>query len=154
MAGYIDVDYLRAIGSVPGALLTELEVNEPGRLEAMIAAVSRLVDSRLFKRYATPFKEPVPEAIKFAVAQIVSHQVRVVIGFDPSSEQDAQIVKARDDAFAWLTEAANASEGLVELPLREPDPGKADEAGVSRRKARAFSYRSAIDWHRAQRERR
>jgi phage gp36-like protein len=153
MAAYFDVDYLRMMGSVPGAVLDEFETANPGRLDGMIAAVSRLIDSYLFKRYATPFSDPVPEAVKFHGTQILSHQLRVVIGFDPGSKQDDQIVQARADAFAWLEKAANARDGLVELPLREPEAGKKDAAGVSRRKARAFSFASAIGWHRAQKDR-
>lgn len=153
MAGYFDVDYLGMMGSVPGAVLTDFETSNPGRLAAMTVAISRLMDSYLFKRYATPFADPVPEVVKFHGTQIMSHQLRVIIGFDPGSAQDDQIVKARDAAFAWLEQAANSRDGLVELPLREPDPGKADATGVSRHKARAFSYRSAIDWHREQKGR-
>lgn len=153
MAGYFDVDYLKTMGSVPEAVIDEFEVANPGRLAKMIEAVSRLIDSYLFKRYATPFGDPVPEAVKFHGTQILSHQLRVIIGFDPGSRQDEQIVDARNAAFAWLEQAANARDGLVELPLREPATGEKDASGVARRKARAFSYRSAIDWHRAQKER-
>lgn len=153
MAAYFDVEYLRNMGSVPGAELDAFEVSYPNRLDALIEAVSRLMDSYLFKRYATPFKEPVPEVVKFHGTAILSHQLRVIIGFDPGSKQDEQIIQARTDAFAWLEKAANARDGLVELPLREPEPGKGDVSGVSRRKARAFSFASAIDWHRARRGR-
>jgi phage gp36-like protein len=153
MAGYFDVSYLGMMGSIPASVLAEFEAANPGRVAAMIVAISRLMDSYLFKRYATPFVAPVPEAVKFHGTQILSHQLRVIIGFDPGSAQDEQIVDARKAAFAWLEQAANSRDGLVELPLREPDPGKADAAGVSRHKARAFSYRSAIDWHREQKGR-
>lgn len=153
MTGYFDVDYLRMMGSVPGAVLDEFEEANPGRLAKMIVAISRLIDSYLFKRYATPFAEPVPEVVKFHATQILSHQLRVIIGFDPGSRQDEQIVDARNAAFAWLESAANARDGLVELPLREPAPGERDVGGVARRKARAFSYRRPIDWHRAQKGR-
>ena len=153
MAGYFDVGYLGMMGSVPAAVLAEFETANPGRLEAMAEAISRVMDSYLMKRYATPFAEPVPEVVKFHGTQIMSHQLRVVIGFDPGSVQDEQIVKARDAAFAWLEQAANARDGLVELPLREPAPGKGDVSGVSRRRARAFSYPTAMGWHRGQKDR-
>lgn len=153
MAGYFDVDYLSTMGSVPGTVLAEFETTYPGRLDKMIEAISRLMDSHLFKRYATPFQTPVPEVVKFHGAQILSHQLRVIIGFDPGSRQDEQIVDARNAAFTWLEQAANARDGLVELPRREPEPGQKDVSGVARRKARAFSYGKAIDWHRARKER-
>jgi len=153
MAGYWDVDYLRTMGSVPGPVLAEFDEANPGRLLAIIESISRLMDSYLFKRYATPFAAPYPEVVKFHGTQIMSYQLRIIIGFDPGSQQDDQIVKARDAAFAWLEQAANARDGLVELPKREPDPGKQDTSGVARRKARAFSFASAIDWHRARKER-
>lgn len=153
MAGYFDVDYLSMMGSVPSAVLVEFNANNPNRLAAMAVAISRLMDSYLFKRYATPFADPVPEVVKFHGAQIMSHQLRVIIGFDPGSAQDEQIVKARDAAFAWLEQAANSRDGLVELPLREPAAGKSDASGVVRRRARAFSYSTAMDWHRGQKDR-
>jgi phage gp36-like protein len=151
---YVDIAYFRVMGSIPDAELDDFVDKHPGRFEAMSEAVSRLIDSYLFKRYATPFKDPVPEAVKFHAAQILSYQIRIFIGFDPSSQQDGEIVKARDEAIEWLSKAANARDGLVELPLREPEPGKQDEDGVSRRRARAFSFRSPIDWHRTMRGRR
>ncbi len=153
MAGYFDTDYLGMMGSVPSSVLTEFATANPGRLEAMAVAISRLMDSYLFKRYATPFADPVPEVVKFHGTQIMSHQLRIIIGFDPGSAQDEQIVKARDAAFAWLEQAANSRDGLVELPLREPAAGKGDTSGVSRRRARAFSYTKPMDWHRGQKDR-
>lgn len=153
MAGYFDYDYLSTMGSVPGPILAEFDESNPGRLVKMIEAISRLMDSYLFKRYATPFVDPVPEVVKFHGTQILSHQLRVAIGFDPGSQQDEQIIAARTAAFAWLEQAANARDGLVELPKREPDPGKLDASGVTRRKARGFSHTSAMGWHRARRER-
>lgn len=153
MAGYFDVDYLKAMGSVPDDVLDEFDAAHPDRIDEMIVAVSRLIDSYLFKRYATPFSSP-PEVVKLHGTAILSHQLRLKIGFDPGSQQDAQIVQARNDAFTWLQAAADAKEGLVELPIREPDAGKKDVAGVARRKARAFSYPNAMAWHRAQRDRR
>lgn len=153
MTAYFDKAYLRTMGTVPGAELDAFDAANPGRLDAMIIAVSRLIDSYLSKRYATPFAS-VPEVVKYHGTQILSHQLRITIGFDPGSQQDDQIVQARKDAFAWLESAANARDGLVELPLREPDPGKRDVTGVARRKARAFSYTTALDWHIAQKDRR
>ena len=153
MAGYFDVDYLRTMGSVPDSVLTDFDEANPGRLLAIIESISRLMDSYLFKRYATPFQDPVPEIVKFHGAQIMSHQLRLIIGFDPGSRQDEEIVNARNAAFTWLEQAANARDGLVELPLREPEAGKQDVSGVGRKKVRAFSYLSAIDWHRAQKDR-
>ena len=148
---YFDLEYLRNMGSVPGAELDAFETANTGRLELLIEAVCRLMDSYLFKRYATPFVDPVPEVVKFRVTQILSHQLRVIIGFDPGSQQDEQIINARTEAFEWLKDAVNSKDGLVELPLREPADGKTDTAGVARRKARAFSYDRPIDWHRARR---
>jgi phage gp36-like protein len=153
MSAYFDAAYFRMMGSIPGSVLDDFEERNPGRLDAMIEATSRLIDSYLFKRYATPFAS-VPEVVKFQGCAILSHQLRVVIGFDPGSTQDEQIITARKEAFAWLEQAANAREGLVELPLRDPDAGKKDATGLARRKAVGFSYANAIDWHRAQKDRR
>lgn len=153
MTGYFDEEYFRNMGSVPGAVLDGFIAEYPGRLEKLTVAISRLMDSYLFKRHATPFAEPVPEVVKFHGTQILSHQLRIIIGFDPGSRQDEEIVNARNAAFTWLEAGANSKDGLVELPKREPEAGRKDETGVSRRKARGFSYASPMGWHRAQKDR-
>ena len=153
MAGYIDVAYLKSMGSLPSTFIDELlptDPSDPNVVETTIEGVSRYMDSFLLKRYATPFQEPVPISVKFHCAQIVSHQLRIKVGFDPNSQQDEQIIRLRDEAFDWLKMAASASEGLVELPLREPDPGEKDATGVAHQKTQTFSYHNTINWHRAQ----
>lgn len=153
MARYIDLEYLKLVGNVPPAVLDECEEQTPGRIDKVIEAVCRFVDGRLAKRYSTPFGEPVPEAIKMAVAAIVSHHLRVQIGFDPGSQQDQLIVDAKNEAFAYLKEAADSKEGLVELPLREPPPGQKDAGGVRRGGPLGRSDASPYDWTDRQRAR-
>ena len=124
---YVDLEYLKNVGTYEPDSLDDFNERYPGRVDAIIESISRIFDARLSKRYAVPFEAPYPEAVKFHIAQIVCHQVRLQRGSNLGSEQDSDLVKAKDDAWAWVREAADAKDGLVELPLRE-DPAAAQSA--------------------------
>lgn len=121
---YVTIDYVKIVGSMPAADVDALEALYPGTFVGVVTAVSAMFDARLAKRYAVPFGgdpfEPaqVPEAIKWHVAAVVVYTLWKKRGFNPSSDQDALIEKDRDEALAWLKEAADSKDGLVELPLR------------------------------------
>ncbi|MBN9162056.1 MAG: hypothetical protein BGO98_29545 [Myxococcales bacterium 68-20] len=157
MTQYVDRDYLKIVGNVPPEVLDQFEAQYPGRIDAVIEAVCRVVDGRLAKRYATPFehtaKKPAPEAIRMHVAALVSHQLRIMIGFDPGSQQDQLLVAAKDEAWAYIKEAADSKEGLVELPLREPLPGEKDKSGVKKGGPLSSSNASPYAWADQQRQR-
>jgi hypothetical protein len=88
------------------------------------------IESRLRKRYDIPFSSPFPEAACRWLTKITTLTCYEKRGFNPGSEQDREgIIGAAATAETQITEAADAKEGLFELPLREEEP---DVSGVTK----------------------
>jgi phage gp36-like protein len=119
MPAYVDIDFVKMVGSMPAADVDLIESAYPGTFAQLALSVSRIFDARLAKRYATPFASPYPEALRMHVANVVVWHLWRKRGFNPSSEQDALVTAEKEAAEAWLKEAADSKDGLVELPLRE-----------------------------------
>ena len=149
---YIDIAYLGLVGTIPHDEITQYSANNPGVVDAICESVSRMFDARLHKRYATPFQEPYPEVLRFHVAQVVSFQLAIKIGFEPGSAKDEQIKAMRDEALAWLKEAADSQAGTVELPPIET-PVTGDGTAVSRSRPHAYSESTPYQWARLQAQR-
>lgn len=143
MSAYVDMAYVKLVGSMPAADIDAVETMYPGTFVGLASAVSRLFDSRLAKRYAAPFAASVPEAVKLNVAFVVVAHLWKKRGFNPGSAQDELIEKDRLEALAWLKEAADSKEGLVELPLREDLPSG---DGVERGGPLGYSETSPYKW--------
>lgn len=101
----------------------ELEASRPGHLMALSAAISSGVDARLRKRYKVPFGNPAPTncplKIKMWVADLLTPRAYLSLGVRPSDEQQEAIIAAAKLADSEIKEAADAKEGLFELPLLE-----------------------------------
>lgn len=146
---YVDIAYVKLVGSMPAADIDAVEALYPGTFEGLAESVCRTFDARLQKRYATPFLAPYPEALRFAVAQVLVYLLFMKRGFNPSSEQDGLVQSNRDEALTWLKEAADSKEGLVELPLREDL--KATE-GITRGGPLVYHEASPYKWTDTQRD--
>lgn len=148
MAAYIDIDYVRENGILDPGDLDAFEQAYPGRIAKLCETWSRMADSVLAKRYATPFASPVPEALKLAVCRLVTMQIAKQRGVVPGTDWSV-FEKDETAAQAWLREACDSENGLVELPLREAPP---DVAGVSRGGPLGYSESSPFEWRRLQGE--
>jgi phage gp36-like protein len=116
-------------------------VNErrPTWLLQQLESVSRYVDSRLRKRYAVPF-DPAPEIVKIWVVAIVTLRLYLFRGIAPTDAL-AQAAKAdADRAYLELAEAADAAEGLFELPLLEAQDGTATTKAATLAYSEASPY--------------
>lgn len=146
---YVDLDYVKLVGSMPPADVDAVNALYPGKFVAIATALSAMAEARLHKRYATPFQEPFPEALRWHVAQLVVAELWRMRGYNPGHELDRTIEERRKEALDWLKEAADSKEGLVELPKR------ADQAGTSaidRGGPLCESEPSPYDWIDAQAE--
>lgn len=139
---YVDKDYVKLVGSMPPADVDAVDALYPGTFDALAESVSRTFDARLAKRYAAPFEDP-PETLRWHVAQCVAAALWQKRGYNPGSAQDQIIQENKAEALAWLKEAADSSEGLVELPRREDEP-KSD--GVTRGGPLGYSEASPYVW--------
>lgn len=149
MPGYVDAAYVKLVSSMPGEDVDALEVLYPGVVDAIALSVSRMFDSRLAKRYAAPFEAPYPEALKWNVAAVVAAALWKKRGYNPGSAQDTLIQTDKEEALAWLKEAADSKDGLVELPLREDKPRT---EGVTKAFPLSYSEASPYTWTDRQRD--
>lgn len=92
----------------------------PGFVAGQIALEQNFIDTRLRKRYAVPFASPVPSIIKRWLAWIVTMACWDRRGAGDSQQGTLERAQARyDQAIAELKEAADAKEGLFDLPLND-----------------------------------
>lgn len=149
MAGYCSITELKMLGTMPSADVDALESAYPGLVQATIDAVSGQFDARLAKRYAAPFAAPYPQALVFNVVRIVAFRLWMKRGFNPNGVMDAALAKDAEQAEAWLKEAANSKDGLVELPTRQSELGT---SAVSAGGPLGYSEQSPYTWTTLQRE--
>jgi Protein of unknown function (DUF1320) len=145
---YVDRLYLSALALIPPGDYADVADEH---LAQIIRAHQDMVDSMLLKRYAVPFKEPVPPSIKYHLSALVFDHLRGVIGDVPSTATD-RITLAANQARDYLRLAADSVTGLVELPLRQVEggPGK---SGISRGGLKAITHRTPWDYQRSRRRR-
>lgn len=122
MSQYATMQQVKDFGSMPSERIDQLEVLYPGITDRTVVIVSGMFDSRLKKRYAAPFQAPYPDSLIFNVCRVVAYRLWMKLGFDPSSPQDQAIIQDNTDALAWLKEAADSENGLVELPAIQASP--------------------------------
>lgn len=156
---YVDLDFVKAVGSMPAADIDILETAFPGTFDAIAGTVTRMFDAKLTKRYSTPFGldslgafdiDRVPDVIKLNVCDVVIYYLWRKRGFNPGSAQDEDaIIGARDRAITWLQEAADSQNGLIELPLR--DTG-VDQNAVVKAAPLSYTETSPFVWADRQRE--
>lgn len=116
-------------------------------LATQIESVSRMIDGRLAKRYAVPFQSPIPEVVKLWVVRMVTPKFYLRRGVNPRDAQFEVIQEDGQKAWAEVTEAADAKDGLFELPIKQSD----ETNGITRGFTRAYSERSPYTWTTKQR---
>ena len=144
MAAYLTVETFTALAICPAEYIEYIEIQQPGWVDGQLAFWSGYIDSRLAKRYATPFdSDSPPIVVQGWLARLVTSRIYLKRGVDST---DAQITAVQDDAKAAtdeIAEAANAKDGLYELPLRQDAPG---QQGISRGAPLAYTETSPYVW--------
>lgn len=140
---YLTLEEFRTRTMMPQEGMDEVETCEPGFIDSQLQTVSALIDSRLRKRYNAPFPPgSVPEVVLDWLARIVTRRVYTKRGFNPSN--DSSFVQAMvDDAIAAeeeMKEAADAKEGLYDLPLR------VEASGIQKGHPFGYSEASPYVW--------
>ena len=146
---YLTVERFRALTTMPSVKIDRLEALAPGWLASKLTARSRWIDARLAKRYAVPFVAPVPEAVEDWLARIVTLQAHLRHGVDQLDEQFQEIKTDATSAETEVKEAAEATDGLFDLPLRADTTGSAITKGAPY----IYSEKSPTVWTRMQRDR-
>lgn len=140
MSCYATMQDVIDCGTLPAEDVHILEQKYPGIVLRVAARVSSTFDTRLIKRYTVPFNMPYPPALVDAVARVVAWRLLLIRSFNPGSEQDQLIKEEKDEAMAWLTEAADSEKGNVELPTKSGSTVSAVSAGTPYAYAEASPY--------------
>lgn len=144
---YTDLAHIKANGALTPVAVDQL-VTDTGALDGIIAGRSAYINSRLFKRYAVPFADPVPEAVRQWCCDLVVERALTRRGANPDSDLLDAAIRAADTARAELKEAAEAENGLFDIPLRLSPT----VSGISQGTPLSYSEPSPYDWIDAQAE--
>lgn len=140
MAGYLTVSQFKDRTIMPAGYVDAIEQVHPGWTATQLEQVSRWMDGRLGKRYATPFAEPAPEIVRQWLTRIVTYRAFLRRGVDPN---DAQFGAIRDDhnaAVDELKETADGQIGNFDLPMSDAAAGSAVKYGGPRVYSEASPY--------------
>jgi hypothetical protein len=148
MASYLTLAQFKDRTNMPAEFVDALEAARPGWVLAQLEMASRWVDTRLFKRYVVPFADPVPETVLAWVTRLVTIECWYKRGVDPDDRALERVEKDADTAKEEVKEAANAVDGLFDLPLRADLPA---QSGISRGAPRVYSEASPYVWTTVQR---
>jgi phage gp36-like protein len=122
MAAYLDIAGFKLLSVIPPEYLDIIESAQAGWTDARLGYWSRWIDTRLRKRYVTPFS-PVPSAVAGWLCDIVTFDAYLKRGVDPTDQQIDEIRARRDAALLEIKEAADAKDGLFDLPLLDTSDG-------------------------------
>lgn len=142
MSQYVTAEEFNRLSLMPREDIESLFATDQNWLVEQIASVSRLIDGRLSKRYASPFAQPYPEILKNWVVRIVTPRVYLRRGVSPSDEQFTVIKEDGDAAWLEVKEAADSKDGLFELPAKETDSTN----GVTRGGPLGYAEASPYTW--------
>jgi hypothetical protein len=147
---YLDVAGFRTKSTIPTELVDKLEAKRPGFLTWQLEYHSRKsVDGRLAKRYAAPFDETDPPAhVVGWLVDLVTEMAYEAAGAPPNNPQATPWVARAELARTEIKEAADAKDGLFELPLRDDTTA----TGVTRGFPLAYNETSPYVWQDVQAE--
>ena len=113
---------------------------QPPFIEQALQDWTSYIESRLRKRYVVPFLEPVPFTIKKWLCDLASKTCWSKRGFNPSNKSDEDAIDGPYQlALAEIKEAADAKEGLFDLPARDDLP---QATGVTFGRPKSYSEAS------------
>ncbi len=145
MAAYLILaEYRDKYSIVPGSYIDEIETEYAGWIDAKLAMWSQWLDAKLSKRYVTPFSAPVPLIVCGWLARLIDPETMRKRGVDATDLQYADVRQSAIDAMTEVKEAADAVNGLYDLPLLANSP--AGSTGIVRPMPRAYSEPSPYQW--------
>ncbi len=118
-----------------------------GYLEAACAGALADIVARLRKRYRTPFTDasgsnPRPEIVVAWQTKIVTPEAYRARGYNPADPQMEWAEKDRDRTYEQIKEAADAENGLYDIPLLVTQ----DPTGIVKGGPLGYAEPSPYDW--------
>jgi len=122
MPSYLALAAYRSKTTIDGSLV-DLCVNKGKDVDWWLEAASAEINMRLVKRYNVDFGAPgpVPDAIIKWLVRLVNVDVLECTGAIPEGRVDDWANEARKQVYAECEKAADAENGIFELPLRNTD---------------------------------
>jgi hypothetical protein len=139
----------RARTVMPGADVDDLEDQQEGWIAQQLVSIESEIIARLRKRYAVPFVEPYPEILKSWIVRVGTLRCYLRRGVDPRDMQFEAIKGDFDRALAEVKEAADAKDGLFDLPLR----ADTIDTGINQGAPMVYSEADPYTWTDVQRTR-
>ncbi len=123
MPSYLALVSYRSKTTIDGSLV-DLCVNKGKDVTWWLEAASAEINMRLVKRYAVDFSSPgpVPDAIVKWLIRLVNVDVWECAGGLPEGRIDGWADESRKQVYAECEKAADAENGLFEVPLKNTDP--------------------------------
>lgn len=118
MAYFPDLATVKSHSIMPSDDIDALNAAEPEWILARALSLEGDLNARLRKRYAVPFTSPVPEVVLNWLGALLDPEMYLKRGINPSDQQQARIEKRAETAELKIKEAADAVQGLYDLPLR------------------------------------
>lgn len=150
---YLDVAEFKARTIAPASLVDGAHLAVPAPWTAFVESRLKIntsrINARLTKRYAVPFAAPYEEIVLGWLTSMTTVDLYEKRGWDPSDAQAQRLIDAVAQAEAEMKEAADAEEGLYELPLRADLP---TETGVAKGGPLGYSEASPYTWLDLQRD--
>lgn len=125
---YLTLQEFKDLTIAPAGRVEAIEEKTRGWVLNQLEHFSAAIDDRLRKRYATPFASPAPRIVRMWLVQLVTPRIYLKGGIDSTDAQFDDVRKDAELADRQIEAAANAKDGLFELPLRSDLPG----AGMTR----------------------
>lgn len=102
-----------------------LEQRFPLFVEQQILVHQSRINAQLKKRYAVPFGTPVPEIVLGWLTTLVTRSCWHRRGYNAADPAMVELKERCDQALGEIREAADAKDGLFDLPLNDATGGSA-----------------------------
>jgi hypothetical protein len=123
VTAYQTLAEFKSLTLMTSASVDRLELDAPGWIAGQLELWSRHIDSRLGKRYLTPFRPPYPIVLQRWLTMLVTKRAYLKLGAFESDAQQKTISDDYTQAADELKESADANTGLFDLPLSDSQAG-------------------------------